>query len=37
MTLTFEQKLQNYAELTVKVGLGLQPGQRLMIRTAPLE
>ncbi|HXV97142.1 MAG TPA: aminopeptidase [Anaerolineae bacterium] len=34
--LSFEQKLQSYAELTVKVGLGLQPGQRLMIR-APLE
>lgn len=30
-TLTFEQKLQRYAELTVKVGLNLQPGQRLVI------
>lgn len=36
MTLTFEQKLQNYAELIVKVGLGLQAGQKLIIRT-PLE
>jgi aminopeptidase len=32
----FEQKLQNYADLVVKVGLNLQPGQRLMIN-APLE
>jgi len=30
-TLTFEQKLQRYAELTVKVGLNLQPGQKLII------
>jgi aminopeptidase len=34
--LSFEQKLQNYAELTVKVGVGLQAGQRLIIR-APIE
>ncbi len=33
---TFEQKLQKYAELTVRVGLNIQPGQRLMIRLAPL-
>jgi aminopeptidase len=32
----FEQNLQKYAELTVKVGLNLQPGQRLVI-TSPLE
>ena len=30
-TLSFEQKLQRYAELTVKVGLNLQPGQKLVI------
>jgi len=30
-TLTFEQKLQRYADLTVKVGLNLQSGQRLVI------
>ena len=30
-TLTFEQKLQRYAELTVKVGVNLQPGQKLVI------
>lgn len=30
-TLAFEQKLQRYAELTVKVGLNLQPGQQLII------
>ncbi|MBN1220738.1 MAG: aminopeptidase [Anaerolineae bacterium] len=34
--LSFEQKLQNYAELTVKVGVGLQAGQRLLVR-APVE
>lgn len=36
MSLSFEQKLQNYAELAVKVGLGFQAGQRLFIR-APIE
>jgi len=35
-SLSFEQKLQNYAELAVKIGLGLQAGQRLIIR-APIE
>ncbi len=30
--LDFEQNLQKYAELAVKVGLNLQPGQQLMIR-----
>ncbi len=34
--LSFEQKLQNYAELAVKLGVGLQAGQQLMVR-APLE
>ncbi len=34
--LSFEQKLQNYADLIVKVGVGLQPGQRLILRT-PVE
>lgn len=36
MALTFEQKLQNYADLAVKIGVGLQPGQRLLVR-APVE
>jgi aminopeptidase len=39
-TSSFEKDLQEYAELTVKVGLNLQPGQRLVIvadiETAPL-
>jgi len=29
--LTFEQKLQRYADLAVRVGLNLQPGQRLIV------
>jgi aminopeptidase len=36
MTLSFEQKLANYADLAVKVGLNIQPGQHLIIR-APIE
>lgn len=36
MTPEFERSLNNYAELIVKVGLNIQPGQRLLIR-APLE
>ncbi|MEM7343197.1 MAG: aminopeptidase, partial [Chloroflexota bacterium] len=36
MTLSFEHKLQNYADLSVRVGVGLQAGQTLLIR-APLE
>src|SRR5262245_53765897 len=32
----FESKLDKYAEITVKIGLNLQPGQLLMI-DAPLE
>lgn len=36
-TTTFEQKLERYAELAVKVGLNLQPGQRLLIVANPLE
>ncbi len=31
MSIDFEQTLQRYAALTVKVGLNLQPGQRLLI------
>ena len=38
--LTFDQKLANYADLAVRVGAGLQPGQRLLVQspveTAPL-
>jgi aminopeptidase len=30
-SLAFEQKLQRYADLTVQVGLNLQPGQRLIV------
>lgn len=29
---SFEQKLSDYADLAVKVGLNIQPGQRLLIR-----
>ena len=36
MDLTFEQKLQNYADLAVQIGVGLRAGQRLIIR-APVE
>ncbi|GEM49204.1 aminopeptidase [Deinococcus cellulosilyticus] len=38
--LTFEQKLRNYAEIAVKIGIGLKEGQRLLVlspvETAPL-
>src|ERR1700743_352594 len=34
--LTFEQKLDHLAEVAVQVGLGLRPGQEL-IMSAPLE
>jgi len=33
----FERNLDRYAEVIVKVGLNLQPGQRLLIIQAPLE
>jgi aminopeptidase len=33
---TFEQKLADYADLAVRVGVNIQPGQRLVIR-APIE
>ncbi len=40
MSLTFEEKLQNYARLAVRVGLGLREGQRVLVQapvdTAPL-
>ena len=36
MTLTFEEKLSNYTDVIVKVGVGLQPGQRLVVQ-APIE
>ncbi len=36
MALSFEQKLQNYAALAVNAGVGLQAGQRLIVR-APVE
>lgn len=36
MSLSFEQKLHNYAELAIKIGVGLQAGQRLMVQ-APVE
>ncbi|UQN07334.1 aminopeptidase [Deinococcus sp. QL22] len=38
--LTFKDKLQNYARLAVRVGLGIRPGQRVLVQapvdTAPL-
>ena len=34
--LSFEQKLQNYADLAVQVGLGLKGGQRLLVES-PVE
>jgi len=34
---TFEEQLQSYADLVVKIGLNLQPGQRLIIRSAPVD
>ncbi|GEM44625.1 aminopeptidase [Deinococcus cellulosilyticus] len=34
--LTFEQKLRNYAEIALHIGLGIQPGQRLLI-TCPID
>lgn len=33
---TFEEKLDQYAEIVVKVGLNLQEGQRLLINS-PIE
>jgi aminopeptidase len=36
MALTFEQQLQNYADLAVNLGVGLRTGQRLIVR-APVE
>jgi len=33
----FDQKLEKYAELIVKVGLNLQPGQRLFIVASSLD
>jgi aminopeptidase len=37
MSSEYEQNLDKYAEVIVRVGLNLQPGQRLNIRLAPLE
>lgn len=34
--LSFQQKLHNYADLTVRVGAGLRPGQRLLLQS-PVE
>ena len=36
MEMGFEEKLNNFAELAIKVGINLQKGQRLLIR-APIE
>lgn len=36
MSLSFEQKLANYAELAVRIGAGLQSGQRLLVQS-PVE
>lgn len=32
--MTFEEKLQVYAELTVKIGVNIQPGQYLLVNTS---
>jgi aminopeptidase len=37
MSTEFQHTLQKYAELTVKVGLNLQPGQRLLIMKAAIQ
>jgi len=37
MTTDFQQILEKYAELTVRVGINLQPGQRLWIRAISLD
>ena len=34
MSLDFEQNLRKYAELAVKIGVNVQPGQRVMIRAS---
>ncbi len=36
MATAFDEKLEKYADLTVRIGVGLQPGQRLLLR-APIE
>ncbi|MVN88006.1 aminopeptidase [Deinococcus sp. HMF7620] len=36
MTLTFDEKLRNYARLAVQVGLGIKKGQRVLVQ-APVE
>jgi aminopeptidase len=37
VSLTFEQKLEHYADLIIRIGLNVQPQQRLMISGAPIE
>jgi aminopeptidase len=37
VSLSFEQKLQHYADLIVRVGLNVQPHQRLLIAAAPID
>lgn len=37
MTSDFQQNLEKYAELAIKVGVNLQPGQRLWIRAISLD
>ena len=36
MTLSFDEKLRNYAKLAVRVGLGVKPGQRVLVQ-APVD
>ncbi|MDP9764580.1 aminopeptidase [Deinococcus enclensis] len=36
MALSFDEKLRNYARLAVRVGLGVKPGQRVLVQ-APVE
>ena len=35
--MSFAQKLEHYADLAIRVGLNLQPGQRLLIIKAQIE
>ena len=36
MNKEFERNLEKYAEVIIKVGLNLQPGQRLVIAAPPM-
>jgi len=34
---TFEEKLRRFAEVAIKVGVGLQPGQKLEVESGWIE